>query len=59
VHLSPTEFHHALAADDVVLLDVRNTFEHAIGRFETAAGQPATEPGMKSFAGFAVFLTWA
>ena len=48
----------ALGAGDAlppIVIDVRNTFEHAIGRFETAAGAAAIEPGMKSFNEFAVF----
>jgi UPF0176 protein len=37
------------------VLDVRNTFEHAIGRFESAAGTSAVAPGMKSFSEFDAF----
>ena len=34
VHLSPREFHRCLREHpDAVLIDVRNTFEHAIGHF--------------------------
>mmetsp|Transcript_8618 Transcript_8618/g.19367 ORF Transcript_8618/g.19367 Transcript_8618/m.19367 type:complete len:545 (+) Transcript_8618:310-1944(+) len=53
-HLSPHDFHSALAnADgDTVVIDVRNTFEHAIGRFETGAGLSAIEPKMQAFTEF-------
>jgi UPF0176 protein len=40
---------------ELVVLDVRNTFEHAIGRFESAAGTSAVAPGMKSFSEFDAF----
>ena len=41
-HLSPREFHEAVEGaaqgrDDVVVVDVRSTYEHAIGHFEGAA----------------------
>lgn len=53
-HLSPQDFHSALtkADGDTVLIDVRNTFEHAIGRFETGAGLTAIEPKMQAFTEF-------
>ena len=57
-HLSPAEWHAALlAADDsTVIVDVRNTFEHAIGHFETHDGRAAIEPGMQSYT---EFESWA
>jgi len=53
-HLSPQEFHSALTNADssTVLIDVRNTFEHAIGRFETGSGLSALEPKMRAFTEF-------
>lgn len=43
-HLSPHDFHDAVSAaaerDDVVLLDVRNKYESAIGNFEGATPVP-------------------
>lgn len=33
-HLSPAEFHNAIARKDGVILDVRNEFEYDIGHFE-------------------------
>jgi UPF0176 protein len=55
-HLSPTEFHKALVEDDVkevVLIDVRNTFEHDIGYFVTPkTGEPALNPEMVTFSSF-------
>lgn len=57
VHLSPEEFHAVLESPpkELVVIDVRNTFEHAIGRFVAADGVAAIEPKMKSFGGFASF----
>jgi len=53
-HLSPHEFHSSLskADSDTVLIDVRNTFEHAIGHFTTGAGLSAIEPKMQAFTEF-------
>jgi predicted sulfurtransferase len=56
-HLSPAEWHAALQqadAADTVLVDVRNTFEHAIGTFVMNApgGAAAIEPGMRAFTEF-------
>ena len=53
-HLTPAEWHATLVAADpsTVIVDVRNTFEHAIGRFETSAGVAAIEPGMQAFTEF-------
>eukprot|EP00579_Thalassiosira_antarctica_P019264 CAMPEP_0201963972 /NCGR_PEP_ID=MMETSP0904-20121228/9715_1 /ASSEMBLY_ACC=CAM_ASM_000553 /TAXON_ID=420261 /ORGANISM="Thalassiosira antarctica, Strain CCMP982" /LENGTH=539 /DNA_ID=CAMNT_0048510719 /DNA_START=447 /DNA_END=2066 /DNA_ORIENTATION=- len=53
-HLSPQDFHSALVNADrnTVVIDVRNTFEHAIGRFETGAGLSAIEPKMQAFTEF-------
>jgi len=59
-HLSPAEFHEALSAAgggggggerEVVLLDVRNTFEHAIGQFEGSIS-----PEMREFSAFPTFV---
>jgi UPF0176 protein len=55
-HLTPKEFHAAVGAGaagerEVVLVDVRNSFEHAIGHFEGAI-----EPAMKNFAAFPRFV---
>jgi predicted sulfurtransferase len=53
-HLSPAEFHarvlEAQRSDDVVLLDVRNTFESDIGRFDGATPVP-----MASFSEYTSF----
>jgi UPF0176 protein len=59
-HLSPQEFHEALTQqqhgttnDDVVLIDVRNTFEHDIGHFIHPATQtPAWNPATVTFSSF-------
>jgi UPF0176 protein len=55
-HLTPEEFHQALVEDqgkDVVLIDVRNTFEHDIGHFVTPeTGEPAMNPAMVAFSSF-------
>jgi predicted sulfurtransferase len=57
-HLSPDEWHAALlatrqpGAKDTVVIDVRNTFEHAIGTFYDASGRAAIEPGMRAFTQF-------
>ena len=55
-HLSPHEFHSIIGAKDnkkeIVLIDVRNTFEHAIGHFETPSGGKAIDPSMVTFSTF-------
>jgi predicted sulfurtransferase len=56
-HLSPEEFHQKIVAQDskkpVVLIDVRNTFEHAIGHFVNPnTQQPAMNPEMVTFSTF-------
>ena len=48
-HLSPEEWHRSLGAPNTVVIDVRNTFEHAIGTFFTPSGTRAIEPGMRAF----------
>ena len=55
-HLTPEQFHQAIAAnsgseDQVVLVDVRSTYEHAIGHFEGAV-----RPDMKEFSAFPSFV---
>lgn len=54
-HLTPQEFHAAISASsgasDLVLIDVRSTYEHAIGHFEGA-----TLPNMKEFSAFPSFV---
>ena len=35
-HLSPLEFHHFLDREDVVVVDVRNSYESEIGHFKNA-----------------------
>jgi len=50
-HLSPQEFHTAMQRKGVVLLDCRNDYEYAIGRFEGA-----TNPGTKHFHEFADYV---
>jgi len=58
-HLSPQEFHQCLLQDQdqqsdnkVVLIDVRNTFEHAIGHFVDADGRAARNPETVTFSSF-------
>jgi predicted sulfurtransferase len=53
-HLSPSEFHDCLLQNpDAVLIDVRNTFEHAIGHFvHPVTGEPAINPEMVTFSSF-------
>ncbi|WP_448518820.1 oxygen-dependent tRNA uridine(34) hydroxylase TrhO [Rhodoflexus sp.] len=36
VHLSPSEFKQLKDAEDVVILDVRSNYEHAVGKFKNA-----------------------
>ena len=60
-HIPPQQFHEALGAatsinsdsgaGGIVLLDVRNTFEYAVGHFENAL-----EPKMKEFSAFPAFV---
>jgi predicted sulfurtransferase len=59
-HLSPAEFHQCiLDHPDAVIIDVRNTFEHAIGHFvNPSTEQPATNPETVTFSSFdATFCT--
>lgn len=53
-HLSPKEFHDAISSSDrpVVLVDVRNTFEHDIGHFVLPSGDKAMNPEMVTFSSF-------
>ena len=52
-HLSPAEFHKTLAEEqNVVLIDVRNTFEHDIGHFVAPTGIAAMNPEMTTFSSF-------
>lgn len=55
-HLSPRDFHDVLTRFDhenVVLIDVRNTFEHEIGHFvHPKTQQAAMNPNMVAFSNF-------
>ena len=59
-HLSPKEFHDAIVNNngcankkEVVLIDVRNTFEHDIGHFVLPqSGEKAMNPEMVTFSSF-------
>jgi predicted sulfurtransferase len=59
-HLTPEEFHQVLVdagsgndTKPVVLVDVRNTFEHDIGHFvHPTSGQAAMNPEMVTFSSF-------
>ena len=59
-HLEPAQFHELLSqakdADDLVVLDVRNRFEYAIGRFRDAVGREAVHPCMRNFTQFRDFI---
>mmetsp|Transcript_30816 Transcript_30816/g.61011 ORF Transcript_30816/g.61011 Transcript_30816/m.61011 type:complete len:674 (-) Transcript_30816:420-2441(-) len=56
--LDPKQFHEMLTSrhpsgKPPILLDVRNTFEHAVGHFVDTAGAPAEQPvEMKNFSTF-------
>lgn len=58
-HLSPAAWHLELASgrDDLVLIDVRNTYEHAIGHFVDSRGAKAVEPRMRAFSEFAQYAS--
>ena len=54
-HLSPREFHNILSSDqeNVILIDVRNIFEHEIGHFVHPRTQEAAmNPNMVAFSNF-------
>lgn len=52
-HISPQEFHQCLKDfPDAVLIDVRNTFEHAIGHFVHPDGRSAINPNIVTFSSF-------
>ena len=53
-HLSPEAFHAMLERDDVVVLDTRNTYETAIGKF-----RGAVDPGIAAFHEFPAFVQQA
>lgn len=54
-HLTPEEFHQTISdssgAEKIVLVDVRSTYEHAIGHFDGAI-----KPDMKEFSAFPRFV---
>lgn len=59
-HLSPRSFHKVLMGascdDDLVVLDVRNRWEHAIGHFVDGVGRKALHPNMRNFSQFRDFI---
>lgn len=57
-HLEPSEYHQKLAAEDTVVIDVRNHYEAAIGRFDppSADGQKWLDPKMRKSTEFPVWL---
>ena len=59
-HLGPEEFHtvldQAIPDDNLVVLDVRNRWEHAVGHFTDAAGRPAVHPNMRNFTQFKEYV---
>jgi predicted sulfurtransferase len=57
-HLSPEEFHAVLeeAPEDLVVLDVRNRFEYAIGHFVDKSGRTAKDPNMRNFTQFKHYI---
>ena len=59
-HLSPGEWHAALARaeadDNLVVLDVRNRWEHEVGHFTDAAGRAAIHPNMRNFTQFREYV---
>jgi UPF0176 protein len=52
-HLDPAAFHDALVSDQdsIVLLDVRNSYEYAVGHFESAI-----DPQLRSFSQFPTWI---
>ncbi len=50
--LSPSEWRALLARDDVVIIDNRNSFEHALGHFKGAV-----DPGVTNFRAFAAYAS--
>ena len=59
-HLLPTEFHRVLNEatpdDNLIILDVRNRWEHAVGHFTDAAGRSAIHPNMRNFTQFKDYI---
>ena len=53
-HVTPEKWHQMLQSpdEDLVLFDVRNRFEYAVGRFKDAAGREALQPWWVFFLGF-------
>lgn len=44
VHLAPQQFHHELQQNDTVVIDVRNHYEAAIGRFDGQSVESSNTP---------------
>eukprot|EP00946_MAST-07B_sp_MAST-7B-sp1_P000717 g717.t1 len=59
-HLKPREFHNVLTSavkgDNLVVLDVRNRWEHEVGHFADAAGRSAIHPNMRNFTQFKEYI---
>ena len=53
-HLTPIEWNRVLDEEDVVVLDIRNTYETEIGMFEGAI-----DPGLRSFQDFPEYVARA
>jgi len=56
-HLSPREFHDCISShENVVMIDVRNTFEFDVGHFINPLNNQAAEnPGLVTFSSFDSF----
>jgi predicted sulfurtransferase len=56
-HLEPRDYHEMLAADNTVVIDVRNHYEAAIGRFNPPPnGAEFLDPHMRKSTEFPVWL---
>lgn len=49
VHLHPEEYHKKLQEDNTVVIDVRNSYENEIGRFEPRGGCEYIDPEVSLF----------
>ena len=59
-HLKPSAFHQVLEQatidDNLVILDVRNRWEHSVGHFTDAVGRSAIHPNMRNFTQFKEYI---
>jgi len=56
IHLNPKDYHDKLKMNNTVVIDVRNHYEAAIGRFDGAPGADYIDPKMRKSTDFAQWI---